>query len=164
MAFKFSVVKLATDEKSKEFLIGGIPTEHTDLIGWRKAEEFLERIDRNSKVQLSAKVYAYGDGEKINAEPAEVAYIIQQMERRPNFLQDRCKSIGSVNFNFDLSEDGEISDVKKLYPKGTRIMLAQMYDDTKPVEMGTKGTVDYVDDAGNNDKFSIMESSIFNTS
>lgn len=35
-----------------------------------------------------------------------------------------------------------------MYPKGTRIQIERMNDPYHPVERGTKGTVDYVDDAG----------------
>ena len=37
---------------------------------------------------------------------------------------------------------------KKSFPPGTRIMLDAMYDDPRPIEPGTKGTVEFVDDAG----------------
>lgn len=37
-------------------------------------------------------------------------------------------------------------DVKKSYPRGTRIMLLGMGDDPRPMESGTRGTVRFVDD------------------
>ena len=41
-----------------------------------------------------------------------------------------------------------IDAYKELYKPGTRIKLNSMYDDPQPVEPGTMGTVDFVDDAG----------------
>jgi len=35
-----------------------------------------------------------------------------------------------------------------MYPKGTRILIERMNDPYHPIERGTKGTVDYVDDIG----------------
>ena len=37
---------------------------------------------------------------------------------------------------------------KEMYPKGTRIELISMDDPFAPVESGTKGTVEFVDDMG----------------
>ena len=37
---------------------------------------------------------------------------------------------------------------KELYPKGTRIEVIAMGDDPRPIEPGTKGTVEVVDDMG----------------
>lgn len=42
----------------------------------------------------------------------------------------------------------EIEQIKKNYPKGTRIELIRMNDYLDPVPSGTKGTVRYVDDVG----------------
>lgn len=36
--------------------------------------------------------------------------------------------------------------LKKDYPKGTRIVLLDMGDDPRPIESGTRGTVRFVDD------------------
>ena len=38
--------------------------------------------------------------------------------------------------------------IKEQYPKGTRILLKNMDDPYAPVPSGTKGSVDFVDDAG----------------
>ena len=37
---------------------------------------------------------------------------------------------------------------KRMYPKGTRIELISMEDPYNPIQPGTKGTVEYVDDIG----------------
>ena len=42
----------------------------------------------------------------------------------------------------------DIQLYKTLYPKGTRIEVISMEDDPRPIEGGTKGTVDHVDDMG----------------
>lgn len=47
----------------------------------------------------------------------------------------------------DLTHD-QIEQIKKNFPKGTRIQLLQMNDDPRPIESGTTGTVEHVDDMG----------------
>ena len=37
---------------------------------------------------------------------------------------------------------------KEIYPKGTRIEVISMENDPRPIEPGTKGTVDFVDSIG----------------
>ena len=41
-----------------------------------------------------------------------------------------------------------IESIKQRYPEGTRICIDSMGDDPRPIESGTKGTVDWVDDIG----------------
>ena len=43
--------------------------------------------------------------------------------------------------------------LRKQYPVGTRIRLDSMQDPYAPVEAGTTGKLDYIDDAGHNAKF-----------
>lgn len=50
--------------------------------------------------------------------------------------------------NSEFKTQDEIAKIKAEYPKGTRIRLDAMPDDPNPVEVGTVGTVDCVDDAG----------------
>lgn len=38
--------------------------------------------------------------------------------------------------------------LKKAYPSGTRIVLNSMGNDSRPIERGTRGTVEFVDDIG----------------
>ena len=42
----------------------------------------------------------------------------------------------------------QVESIRKNYPPGTRIVLNNMNDAYFPVEPGTRGTVRYVDDAG----------------
>lgn len=48
--------------------------------------------------------------------------------------------------------------LRKQYPAGTRIRLDAMQDPYAPVEAGTTGKLNYIDDAGHNAKFLVMES------
>ena len=48
--------------------------------------------------------------------------------------------------------------IKEQYPPGTRIRLNSMDDPYAPILPGTEGEVDFVDDAGHNAKFLVMES------
>ena len=43
---------------------------------------------------------------------------------------------------------GQVEFIRSCYPAGTRIVLSSMNDPYAPVESGTRGTVQYVDDAG----------------
>ena len=45
-------------------------------------------------------------------------------------------------------QEWRIEHLKKCYPKDTRIRLLHMDDPYNPVEPGTTGTVEMVDDAG----------------
>jgi len=42
----------------------------------------------------------------------------------------------------------QVEKIKEKYPAGTRIELIHMDDPYGPIESGTKGTVESVDDAG----------------
>ena len=46
-------------------------------------------------------------------------------------------------------DENRLNELNKLYPKGTKIKLIAMKDDY-PVPSGTKGIVDFIDDAGQN--------------
>mgnify|MGYP003167169634 CR=1 FL=1 len=51
-------------------------------------------------------------------------------------------------------DEKKIECLKERYPEGTRICLDQMNDDPFPVESGTFGKVDHVDDIGRRGRFS----------
>lgn len=44
--------------------------------------------------------------------------------------------------------ENQINSIKRAYPPGTRVQLDHMSDDPHPIQSGTKGTVDFTDDAG----------------
>lgn len=50
--------------------------------------------------------------------------------------------------NMPFPSRGQVEFTRTSYPPGTRIVLYCMNDPYAPVEAGTRGTVRYVDDAG----------------
>ena len=50
--------------------------------------------------------------------------------------------------NMPFPSRGQVEFTRSFYPPGTRIVLNSMNDPYAPVESGTRGTVRYVDDAG----------------
>ena len=50
--------------------------------------------------------------------------------------------------NIPFPSRGQVVYTRSCFPSGTRIILNSMNDPYAPVESGTRGTVRYVDDAG----------------
>ena len=50
--------------------------------------------------------------------------------------------------NMPFPSRGQVEFIRSCYPAGTRIVWSSMNDPYAPVEPGTRGTVRYVDDAG----------------
>ena len=50
--------------------------------------------------------------------------------------------------NMPFPSRSQVEFTRSCYPPGTRIVLSSMNDPYAPVEPGTRGTVRYVDDAG----------------
>ena len=50
--------------------------------------------------------------------------------------------------NVPFPSRGQVEFTRSCYPPGTRIVLSSMNDPYAPVESGTRGSVRYVDDAG----------------
>ena len=50
--------------------------------------------------------------------------------------------------NMPFPSRSQVEFTRSCYPPGTRIVLSRMNDPFSPVEPGTRGTVRYVDDAG----------------
>ena len=55
---------------------------------------------------------------------------------------------GGHQMNMPFPSREQVESIRKNYPPGTRVMLNNMNDLYSPVEPGTRGTVRYVDDAG----------------
>lgn len=99
MALRFSAVKLTAQEKSCELLVGGVPTDSKDLQGWTAFDNFMKGINDEEKVNVQVNTYLYGEGDIVDADPAEVAYMKQRQEANPNFLNDRCSNIGVLEYD-----------------------------------------------------------------
>ena len=50
--------------------------------------------------------------------------------------------------NMPFPSRSQVDFTRSCYPPGTRIVLSRMNDPFSPVELGTRDTVRYVDDAG----------------
>ncbi len=162
MGVLFSAVTVTAEGKEEKFLMGGIPKTQKDLVGWIKCEKFLDGIDENSTVKVHAEAHIYGEGETVVASPEEVAYFMKRLEMRSDFLEARCISTESIDFSFTRSQQNQFGGntmskhdslseqakrYREAYPPGTRLELIHMDDPYAPIPSGTKGTVDYVDDA-----------------
>ena len=114
MALLFSAVTMKSGEAETRFLVGGIPRMKNDLNGWTAYEEFMQKIDGASEVNIQGKIYLYGDGEFVNATVEEVAYMYERIKRREDFLRTRCQYWNDTEFKL-IYDNGEYKD-EKPYP------------------------------------------------
>lgn len=61
---------------------------------------------------------------------------------------DKTIREGGHQMNMPFPSREQVESIRQNYPPGTRIVLSSMNDPYAPVEPGTRGTVRYVDDAG----------------
>ena len=104
MALIFSCVSISADNQTESLLVGGIPQDYYDLKGWTAFDRLLEEMEK-SEVSVHVETYLYGDGESVSATPAEVAYLMNRIEIRPDFLSARCEKIKDSDFSFEWSPD-----------------------------------------------------------
>ena len=100
MALLFSAVTVTAGDKETELLVGGMPREYDDLVGWTTFDDFMESIDAETEVSIHAEAYLYGGEETVTATHEEVAYLMMRMERDENFLAEHCDNIEDVDFSF----------------------------------------------------------------
>ena len=101
MAILFSAVGVKAGEEQTNLLVSGIPKDYEDLSGWKVYEYFLMDIGKEAEVTVDVKSYLYGEGEVFKASLEEVAYMMKRMERQSDFLEDRCRCVGSSTFSFN---------------------------------------------------------------
>lgn len=100
MALLFSAVTVTAGYNETEFMVGGIPREYDDLVGWTAFDDFMENVDAETKVSVNAEVYLYGGEETVAATPEEVANLTMRMEQDDRFLAGHCDNIEAVDFSF----------------------------------------------------------------
>ena len=105
MALLFSAVTVPAGDEEIELMVGGIPRECDDLVGWTAFDGFIENIDAETEVSVHSEAYLYGSKETVTATPEEVAYLMMRMERDEYFLADHCDNIEDVDFSFLQSPD-----------------------------------------------------------
>ena len=99
-----TVTALAKGEQL-ELLVGGVPREYDDLVGWTAFDNFIGEIDEDMDISVHADAYIYGEGEIFKATPEEVAYFYMRRNDNADFLNDRCQNIEKVDFDFNWSTD-----------------------------------------------------------
>lgn len=75
----FSLVTLQRNNEKAVFLVGGTPITTSDLKNYTAYEKFVksdETVDT-----MGVVTYGYGEGEKFDASPAEVAYMDLRLKR-----------------------------------------------------------------------------------
>lgn len=67
MALLFSAVTVTAGYDEAEFMVGGIPREYDDLVGWTAFDNFMENADAETEVSVHAEAYLYGGEETVTA-------------------------------------------------------------------------------------------------
>ena len=101
MALLFSKVTLESNNEHSSFLVGGYPTGSSDLEGYTAYEDFLLKADYGAEIAVHADVYTYGQNERFDAKPVEVAYLMNRMKMDPLFLEEHCSFVEDTDFFVD---------------------------------------------------------------
>lgn len=83
-------------------LVGGTPVCYADLIDWNIFKNFLLECSADSRVLVEVRTFGYGEGEKLDATPEEVAYMLQRCGMNDSFLEERCELIRRHKIDIDL--------------------------------------------------------------
>ena len=87
-------------------LVGGTPVCYADLIDWNIFKNFLLECSVDSGVSVEVCTFGYGDGEKFDATPQEVAYMNRRCGMDNRFLEEHCELIMQHKIDIDLSAFG----------------------------------------------------------
>lgn len=98
MSVRFSRVKLVSEDKAAIFLVGGLPRSEDDLKGWTACREFCKDISPKDPLLVDVETFEYGEGERFDATPEEIAYFYMRSEKRPDFVDKRAKKISESSF------------------------------------------------------------------
>lgn len=75
-------------------MVGGIPRECDDLVGWTAFDDFIENIDAETEVSVHSEAYLYGGEETVTATPEEVAYLMMRTGKKTAILGRKKLSFG----------------------------------------------------------------------
>lgn len=84
-------------------LVSGTPVCYADLIDWKVFQNFLAECTADSRVLVEVRTFGYGEGDKFDATPEEVAYMKQRCGMNDRFLEERCELIRRHKIDIDLS-------------------------------------------------------------
>ncbi len=99
MALSFSKVTATANDSLATFLVAGIPQKSADLRGWTAFEDFLATIDGHATIRIHTDAYIYGEGDVFIATPEEVAYFMNRLRIRGDFLESRCEHYETIDFD-----------------------------------------------------------------
>lgn len=83
-------------------LVSGTPVCYADLIDWNIFKNFLLECSVDSKVTVEVRTLGYGEGERVEATPEEVAYMNMRCGMNDRFLEERCELIRRHKIDIDL--------------------------------------------------------------
>ena len=99
MAIVFSKITLRADELETQFFSCGMVRESGDLDPYTLYHEFTEEISSETEISVHVDTHLYGEGERFDATPEEMAYFTIRDRDDPTFLA-RCEKIGELDFSF----------------------------------------------------------------
>ena len=88
-------------------LVSGSPVCYADLINWNIFRNFLRACPKSTRVLVEVRTFGYGEGDKFDATPEEVAYMKQRCGMNDRFLEERCELIRRHKIDIDLTRYGK---------------------------------------------------------
>jgi hypothetical protein len=88
-------------------LVGGTPVCYADLIDWNIFKNFLLECNADSRITVEVRTLGYGEGEKLDATPEEVAYMNMRCGMNDRFLEERCELVRRNKIDIDLRYYGK---------------------------------------------------------